>query len=256
LENSASSSSSVPGPSAIILYQIELNKLHNIIVRGGFMNRSYCILFLLIVCMATSNGKDWLDGGYVGRGGYGDVGQYFNDPLFYPQGTDPYAVADPAVRNMLISLDMPRESIPGPSDPAIRQMEASLDYPSSYRTSSSATAGPIRNDYSQGYNSANIAGRLQIILSDGTIMDLMLYQYQNTIYGQGSVNHGGKVQWATVKGYMYGNNLQIDVMPANDVTQYAISIDTARRDMPGRFTIYRYGTLLCSGTANARWMVA
>jgi hypothetical protein len=209
--------------------------------------------------MATSNGKDWLEGGYVGRGDYSDVGQYFNDPLFYPQGTDPYAVADPAVRNMLISLDMPRESIPGPSDPAIRQMEASLDYPRSYGTSSYAASGPNRNYYTPGYNPANIAGRLQIILSDGTIMDLMLYQYQNTIYGQGSVNQGGKVQWATVKGYMYGSNLQMDVMPANaanDMTRYAISIDTARRDMPGRYTIYRYGMLLCSGTVNARWMVA
>jgi hypothetical protein len=220
------------------------------------MNRSYGILVLLIICMATSNGKDWLEGGYVGRGDYSDVGQYFNDPLFYSQGRDPYAIADPAVRNMLISLDMPRESIPGPADPAVRQMEASLDYPRNYGISSSVTVGQEIDRYVTGYNPANTGGRMQIMLSDGAIIDLSLYPYQNTIYGQGSVNLGGKVQWATARGYMYGSNLQIDVMPTNSVTQYAISIDTARRDMPGMYTLYRYGTQLCTGTANARWLAA
>jgi hypothetical protein len=157
---------------------------------------------------------------------------------------------------MLISLDMPRESIPGPSDPAVRQMEASLDYPRNYGISSSVTVGQEIDRYVTGYNPANTGGRMQIVLSDGAIIDLSLYPYQNTIYGQGSVNLGGKVQWATARGYMYGSNLQIDVMPTNSVTQYAISIDTARRDMPGMYTLYRYGTQLCTGTANARWLAA
>ncbi len=196
------------------------------------MNRLYGFLFILIICMATSDGKDWLEGGYADRGDYGDTGKYFSDPLFFPKESNPYAIADPAVRNMLISLDMPRESIPGPADPAVRQMEASLDYPRYYGAS----------------------GRMVIMLSDGTTIDLMLYQYQNTINGQGSLNLDGRVQWATARGYMYNSNLQIDVMPTNSNMQYTISIDTSRRDMPGRYTLYKYGIQPCSGTANARWL--
>jgi hypothetical protein len=233
-----------------------LNKLDNIIASGGLMRRFNVILILLIICVAVSNGKDWLEGGYVGRGNYGDIGQYFNDPLFYPQGSDPYAITDPAVRNMLISLDMPRESIPGPADPAIRQMEASLDFPRNYGTSGPVAETSISNYYSTGYKPASNAGRLQIILYDGTTMDLTLYQNQNSIYGQGSVNLGGKVLWATARGYMYNSNLKIDVTPTDSAMQYAILIDTARQDMPGRYTIYRYGYPLFSGAANARWLAA
>lgn len=221
------------------------------------MKRSYNIFLLLITCIAISNGQEWLDGGYVGQGNYGETSQYFSDPLFYPQGTDAYTVYDPAIRNMLISLDIPRESIPRPSDPAIRQMEASLDYPrnyGTYGTSSPATAWPIKDRYMPEYNPKSSADRLQIILSDDTVIDLILNQYQNTIYGQGSLNMGREIQWVTAKGYMYGSNLLIDVVPANDVTQYAISIDTARRDMPGRYTLYKYGTEPCWGTVNARWL--
>ncbi len=219
------------------------------------MNKLYGILLLLTICMATYNGQEWLEGGYVGRGDYSEVGQYFNDPLFYPQESNAYTVYDPAIRNMLISLDMPRESIPGPADPAIRQMEASLDYPRSYGTTSPITVGLVRDRYTTGYKPASYTDRLQIMLSDGTIIDLDIYQNQNTIYGQGSLNSGGKIQWVTAKGYMYDSNLLIDVMPTNGVTRYAISIDTALRDMPGRYTFYRYGTEPCGGTANARWLV-
>ncbi len=220
------------------------------------MKRSYCILLLLTICMATSNGQDWLERGYVGRGDYSEFSQYFNDPLFFPQGSNAYTVYDPAIRNMLISLDMPRESIPRPSDPAVRQMEASLDYPRSYGTTSAVTVWPVRDRYIKGYGQTSNADKLQIFLSDGTIIDLNLYQYQDTIYGQGSMNIGGKVQWATAKGYMDGSNMLIDVVSTNGVSQYAISIDTARRDMPGRYTLNRYGTEPCWGTANARWLEA
>jgi len=220
------------------------------------MRRSTGILILLIICMSACNGKDWLDRGYVGRGDYGETGRYFNDPLFYPQGNDPYAITDPAVWNMLISLDMPRESIPGPTDPAIIQMEASLDLPRSYGTTGSTASISNRNYYSTGYNPANIAGRMQIILSDGTVMDFLLYQNQNSISGQGSVNLGGKILWATARGYVYDSNLHIDVIPMNSAVQYTILIDTARGDMPGRYTIYRYGYQPYTGTANARWLAA
>jgi hypothetical protein len=209
------------------------------------MNRPYGIILFLIVCIMISNGKDWLEGGYVGRGDYGEIGQHFNDPLFFPQGSGPYAVDDPAIRNMLISLDMPRGQIPRSADPAIRQMEASLDFPRSYGAS---------GRYSAVYNQAKSAGRMQIFLSDGTIMDLMLYQNQNIISGQGSLNLGGRVEWATARGKMYGNNLQIEVLPTNGVIQYAIFLNTAHQDMTGSYIMYRYGIQLRSGTANGKWV--
>ncbi len=221
--------------------------------------RRFCgILFLLIICTAASGAIDLLEGGYAGQGGYGDTGQYFNDPLFYPQGGDPYAVADPAVMSMLMSLDMPRESIPRPADPAIRQMEASMDYYSStgrYGTSSQASSLSTQKYYPTAYYPSNEAGRLQIMLSDGTIIDLTLHQSQNAVNGQGSLNLKGNVQWATARGFIYGNNMQIDVMPADSASRYVISLDmSSLQNMPGRYEVYRYGANPCFGTANAVWL--
>ncbi len=47
------------------------------------MIKSLATIILLGMLIAVSYGSDWLDGGYVGRGNYGEIRQYFTDPIFY-----------------------------------------------------------------------------------------------------------------------------------------------------------------------------
>jgi hypothetical protein len=47
------------------------------------MRKSSAVLALLAVTMSLSCGSDWLEGGYVGRGDYGEIQQYFTDPIFF-----------------------------------------------------------------------------------------------------------------------------------------------------------------------------
>ncbi len=47
------------------------------------MIRSCAAIVLLSSMIAVSCGSDWLEGGYVGSGNYGEIRQYFTDPIFY-----------------------------------------------------------------------------------------------------------------------------------------------------------------------------
>lgn len=47
------------------------------------MIRSCAAIILLSMLVSFSYGSDWLEGGYVGMGSYGDVRQYFTDPIFH-----------------------------------------------------------------------------------------------------------------------------------------------------------------------------
>lgn len=47
------------------------------------MIRSCAAIILLSALVAVSHGSDWLEGGYVGSGSYGEARQYFTDPIFY-----------------------------------------------------------------------------------------------------------------------------------------------------------------------------
>lgn len=47
------------------------------------MIRSCSAVILFGMLIAVSYGSDWLEGGYVGSGDYGEVRQYFTDPIFH-----------------------------------------------------------------------------------------------------------------------------------------------------------------------------
>jgi hypothetical protein len=47
------------------------------------MMKSLAVLALLAMTMSVSSGSDWLEGGEVGRGDYGEIQQYFTDPIFF-----------------------------------------------------------------------------------------------------------------------------------------------------------------------------
>jgi hypothetical protein len=43
-------------------------------------------LFLVLTLLSmTAISQDWLEGGYVSSANYGEIGQYFTDPIFYTQ---------------------------------------------------------------------------------------------------------------------------------------------------------------------------
>ncbi len=46
------------------------------------MIRSCVAIILLSMLISVSYGSDWLGGGYVGSGNYGEARQYFTDPIF------------------------------------------------------------------------------------------------------------------------------------------------------------------------------
>ncbi len=47
------------------------------------MIKSCAAIILLSALIAVSYGSDWLEGGYVGSGNYGEARQYFTDPIFH-----------------------------------------------------------------------------------------------------------------------------------------------------------------------------
>ncbi|MDD4653587.1 MAG: hypothetical protein PHQ34_15295 [Methanothrix sp.] len=47
------------------------------------MNRSSFLLLILALFSMTALSQEWLEGGYLGRASYGEIGQYFTDPIFF-----------------------------------------------------------------------------------------------------------------------------------------------------------------------------
>ena len=76
---------------------------------GKYMIKAYAIAIILCMSIGFSCATDWLEGGYVRSEDSGDIGQYFTDPLFTPKSGHPLS-SDPSIRDMQISLDMPRPS--------------------------------------------------------------------------------------------------------------------------------------------------
>ena len=47
------------------------------------MIRIHNFMIVLSLLCATAFAGDWLEGGYVGSPDYGEIRQYFTDPIFY-----------------------------------------------------------------------------------------------------------------------------------------------------------------------------
>ena len=50
-------------------------------MHGGSVRKFCAILMFLSMLIAVSEGSDWLEGGYVGAPNYGEIRQYFTDPI-------------------------------------------------------------------------------------------------------------------------------------------------------------------------------
>ncbi|HSD59066.1 MAG TPA: hypothetical protein VLB04_12880 [Methanotrichaceae archaeon] len=115
------------------------------------------------------------------------------------QGSPSYTVTDPAIREMLASLDMPRVS----------------------------------------FTESNVAGNWYLALSNGPFIELALIQSGAVVFGRASVNSGINQQWATASGEISGNILRLNVVPEMGTELYAISVNIDRLPLTGTYVLIR-----------------
>lgn len=211
------------------------------------MIKAYSVLAVLAALTAISSAGDWLEGGYVGQGNYGDTRQHFTDPIFYSSGSQYTS-----------------------SDPAIRQMEESMDrYSSRYATLGSSTSkstfqSTIGKGKSASASSAtaafgqpiSAAGNWHLELSDGSLLDLDLSQSGAKIFGRGIVTSKISSQWAVASGEVTGSSLNLEVVPASGLELYAISMDISRLHLPGSYTAFGANAAPITGNVMASRVVA
>lgn len=204
------------------------------------MIKVYGILALLAMFVAVSSAADWLEGGSVGRGNYGEVGQHFTDPIFYSSDSQ-YTSSDPAIRQMVESMDRysSRYGYIGSQTSRSNARKA---------TSGSADTGTTINQ------PLNAAGGWHIELSEGISIDLNLHQSGARVFGIGSMSSSTSTQWAMASGALTGSSLSLDIVPASGIELYAISLDIGRLHMPGSYTVFRASAAQRSGNVKANRM--
>jgi hypothetical protein len=120
-----------------------------------------------------------------------------------------YMMTDPAIREMMISMDMPR--------------------------------------YTGGVP-ANVAGNWQLMLSDGKNIGLALQQSGAIIFGKGNIVSGSFSLPVTASGSVSDNNLRLDVVPENGSELYAISVNFSRLPFVGTYAVFRADSAPKPGT--------
>lgn len=132
------------------------------------------------------------------------------------QGSPSYTVTDPAIREMLASLDMPRVSA----------------------------------------TESNVAGSWYLALSNGPFIELALIQSGAVVFGRASVNSGADSEWATASGEISGSNLRLNVVPEKGTALYAISINTDRLPLTGTYVLVRGDAGPVPGSVSASRRIA
>ena len=192
------------------------------------MIKAYSLAILLFLLIALSHGSDWLEGGYVRSGstGDGDIGQYFTDPIFTSKSGHPLS-SDPSIRDMQVSLDMPRPSA-----------TAGLTVPAQTLKFNSAPK-PINPDAS---------GIWQISLADGTSINLNLHQSAKMVFGKGSMAQRGYAQEVSASGELSGKKMLLNVISNSGSELYAFSEDTGRLPHAASYILYRVGASPAMGS--------
>lgn len=201
------------------------------------MIKVYGIIALIAMLVAVSNAADWLEGGSVGRGNYGEVRQHFTDPIFYSSSSQ-YTSSDPAIRQMEESMD---------------RYSSRFGYIGSQtsRTKTGKAISSSADTSTTGNQPLNAAGGWHIELSEGTSIDLNLHQSGARIFGIGSMASSTSTQWAMASGALTGGSLSLDIVPASGMELYAISLDVSRLHMPGSYTVFRANAAQRSGNVKA-----
>jgi len=184
--------------------------------------KAYGILALLALLLSASNGQeDYLGGGYVGSGDYGDLRQYFTDPIFFAPNSgyiSPYPVSGGYQR----PTRFPKQTVAlGSTTSRSIIGQTSMGSPNSYPSS--------------------ITGGWHLELSDGSTLDLDLYQSSSRLFGRGNMASPSGVQEVVADGVMSGNTINLDVIPESGTTLYTFSLDTSRLQMASQYTLFRAG---------------
>lgn len=156
------------------------------------------------------------------------------------QGNPHYTAADPAIQEMLTSINMPRHTgnasfAATSSDPAIREMLISMDMPR----------------YAGNVPAQTISGSWQLDLSDGNNIELALLQSGSAIFGKGTIASRTISQEAFASGSISGSSLNLEVVPESATRLYAISIDLSSRPYGGTYVVFQSDYSLQTGTIMA-----
>jgi hypothetical protein len=173
------------------------------------------------------------------------LGESQNDPY--------YLSTDPAIRNMLISMNTPGSPIV--TDPAIRSMEMSMNAPSNPVVTDPAIRNMlISMNMSRylGYVPAEtIAGNWQLNLSDGTSIDLKLLQSAAAVFGKGKMAIGTVSQGISASGSVSGSRLNLDIVPESGTQLYVFSVDINSPPFEGNYVVFLANSEAQTGTLRA-----
>ncbi len=125
-----------------------------------------------------------------------------------------YMITDPAIREMMMSIDMPRYAggVPG-----------------------------------------NVAGNWQLMLDEGKNIELTLQQFGSVVFGKGNIVSGSVSQPLTASGSVSDNNLRLNIVPVDGSGLYAISVNFIRLPFVGTYAVFRADSAPKSGTLQASW---
>ena len=156
------------------------------------------------------------------------------------QSNPHYMTTDPAIREMLISMNMPRTT--GSSsftsmtaDPAVREMLISMNMP--------RYVGSVPPEI--------IAGPWLLNLSGGEYIELALQQSGSAVFGKGTMTNGTFSQVAFASGSVSGSSLNLEILPESVTELYAISIDISSLPYRGTYVVFLADSGLQTGTLMA-----
>ncbi len=203
-------------------------------ISGVTMIKVYGALSLFVMLIAVASGQDYLDGGYARSGNYGDVGQYFTDPIFSSTGSH-YTSSDPAISEMQGSMDRYGDGV---------ALGSAATTPATQRAT---TVGKTTTSAA----AISVKGRWHLELSEGRSIDLDLFQLGERIFGRGSMDSGMTSQPVTASGLMSGSIMNLNVVSESGTVLYAISLDISRLYLSSPYTVFRAGGETGSGTVRA-----
>jgi hypothetical protein len=146
----------------------------------------------------------------------------------FSQSSQHYVASDPAIRDMLISMDVPRSS-----DPSKFSSVSSLVAPS-----------------------AILAGKWHLELAEGTTMDLNLQQSGNVLFGSGSIKPVRGMKDATAAGSYSDGIMNLEVVPIDGSEMFAISLNVGLLPLQGTYTRFSSGVDPESGSLKASWLAS
>lgn len=149
------------------------------------------------------------------------------------QSNPHYVGTDPAIRDMLISLDIPRSPQPD-----------------------AAKASPFSSLPVDMASTVNLAGRWQMELDKGTVITLDLLQSGNVVFGQGKFKPERTIEDASASGSINDGILRLDVVPLSGTEMYAIALNFGRLPLSGTYIRFSAGSMPESGSLKASWLAA